>query len=60
MSETKAVFAKRTIRSLKNILYRHMEDYGYKYNHKLPPFVATMNSRNNRSMKHETQPRQDL
>ena len=27
-----------------------MEDYGYKYNHKIPQFVATMNSRNNRSL----------
>ena len=50
MSETKAAFAERTIRSLKNILYRHMEDYGYKYFHKLPQFIATMNSRNNRSI----------
>ena len=50
MSETKAAFAERTIRLLKNILYRYMEDYGYKYNHKLPQFVATMNSRNNRSI----------
>ena len=31
MSETKAAFAERTIRSLKNFLYRYMEDYGYKY-----------------------------
>ena len=50
MSETKAAFAERTIRSLKNILYRYMEDYGYKYNHKLPQFIGTMNSRNNRSI----------
>ena len=28
MSETKAAFAERTIRSLKNNLYRYMEDYG--------------------------------
>ena len=35
MSETKAAFAERTIRSLKNILYRYMEDNGYKYIHKL-------------------------
>ena len=27
-----------------------MEDYGYKYNHKVPQFIATMNSRNNRSI----------
>ena len=50
MSETKATFAERTIRSLKNILYRYMEDYGHKYIHKLRNFTATMNSRNNRSI----------
>ena len=50
MSETKAAFAERTIRSLENILYCYMEHYGYKYVHKLPQFVATMNSRNNRSI----------
>ena len=33
MSETKAAFVERTTRSLKNILYRYMEDYGYKYIH---------------------------
>ena len=27
-----------------------MEDYGYKYIHKLPQFIATMTSRNNRSI----------
>ena len=50
MSETKAAFAERTIRSLKNILYRHMEDNGYKYIHKLSQFVTTLNSRRNRSI----------
>ena len=50
MSETKAAFAERTIRSLKIILYRYVEDYGYKYIHKLPQFIATVNSRNNRSI----------
>ena len=50
MSETKAAFAERTIRSLKNILYRYMEDYGYKYFLKLPEFIAIMHSRNNRSI----------
>ena len=35
MSESKAAFAERTIRSLKNIPYRYMEDNGYKYIHKL-------------------------
>ena len=29
MSETKAAFAGRTIRSLKNILYLYMENFGY-------------------------------
>ena len=47
MSETKAAFAERTIRSLKNILYRYMEDNGDKYFHKLSPFVTTLNSRRN-------------
>ena len=44
MSETKAAFAERTIRSQKNILYRYMEDNGYKYLHKLTQFVTTLNS----------------
>ena len=47
MSETKAAFAELTIRSLKNILYRYMEDNGYKYIHKLTQFVTTLNSRRN-------------
>ena len=50
MSETKAAFAERTIRSLKNILYRYMEDHGYKYIHKLPRFIVPLISRNNRSI----------
>ena len=50
MSETKAAFAERTIRSLKNILYRYMEDFGYKYIHKLPQFVTILNSRRNSSI----------
>ena len=45
MTETKAAFAERTRRSLKNILYRYMEDFGYKYKHKLPHFITTLNSR---------------
>ncbi len=49
-SETKAAFAEPTIRSLKNTLYRYMEDYGYKYILYLPQFIASMNSRNNRSI----------
>ena len=50
MSETKAAFAERTIRSLKNIVYRYMEDFGYKYIHKLPQFITTLNSRRNSSI----------
>ena len=50
MSETKAAFAERTIRSLKNILYRYMEDFGYKYIHKLRQFITTLNSRRNSSI----------
>ena len=47
MSETKAAFAERTKRSLKNILYRYMEDNGHKYIQKLTQFVTTLNSRRN-------------
>ena len=50
MSETKAAFAERTIRSLKIILYRYMEDNGYKYIHKMTQFVTTLNSRRNCSI----------
>ena len=50
MSETKAAFAERTKRSLKNILYWYMEDYGYKYIHKLPQFITLLNSRRNSSV----------
>ena len=45
MRETKAGFAERLIRSLKNIFYRYMEDFGYKYIHKIPQFFTTINSR---------------
>ena len=47
MSETKAPFAERAIRSLKNILYRYMEDNGDKYIQKLTHFLTTVNSRRN-------------
>ena len=47
MSETKAVFAERTIPSLKTFPYRYMEEFGYKYIHKLPQFLTTLNSRPN-------------
>ena len=50
MTETKAAFAQRPMRSLKNFLYRYMEDYGCKCIHNLPQFIATRNSRNNRSI----------
>ena len=43
MSETKAAIAERTIRSMKNILYPYMEDFGYKYLQKLPQFIAILN-----------------
>ena len=50
MSETKAAYAERTIRSLKNMLYCYMEDNGYKYIHKVTQFVTTLNSRRNCSI----------
>ena len=50
MSEIKAAFAERTIRSLKIIVRRYMEDFGYKYIHKLPQVITTLNSRRNSSI----------
>ena len=50
MSETKAAFAERTIRSQKITLYRYMEDKGDKYILKLTRFVTTLNSRRNCSI----------
>ena len=50
MSDTKAAFAERTIRSLKNIVYCYMEEFGYKCIHKLPQFITTLNSRRNSSI----------
>ena len=50
MSETKAAFAERTIRSLINILYRYMKYNGYKYIHKSTQFVTTLNSQRNCSI----------
>ena len=50
MSETKAAFAERTVRSLKNNPYCYMEDFGYKYIHKLPQFTTTLNSIRNSSI----------
>ena len=50
MGETKAAFAERTIRSLKFILYRYMEDNGDRYIRKLSQSVTTLNSRRNCSI----------
>ena len=50
MSEIKVAFAERAIRSLKNIFYRYMEDFGYKYLDKLPQFFTTLKSRRNISI----------
>ena len=50
MSKTKAAFADRTIRSLKSIDYRYMEDNEYKYIHKMSQSVTTVNSRRNCSI----------
>ena len=50
MSETKAAFAERTIRSLKNILFCYTENKGFKYVHKMTHFVTTPNSRRNCSI----------
>ena len=48
-SESKAAFAERRIRYLKNLLYME-EDFGYKYIHKLPQFITILNSRPNSSI----------
>ena len=56
MIETKAAFAERTKRSLENILYRYMEDYGYKYIHQLLQFITTLNSRRNSSIDMRSKP----
>ena len=50
MSETEAAFAESSIRSLKNVLYRYLEDNGYKNIHKLTQFVTTLSSRRNCSI----------
>ena len=50
-SETKACFAERAIRSLKNIIYRYMDEFNTpKYLGKLQSIVKTMNKRTNRSI----------
>ena len=45
MIETKAASVERAIRSLKNVIYRYMEDNGYKYIRKLTQFATTLDSR---------------
>ena len=50
MSETKAAFAERTIRSLKNIRFRFIEDKGYNYIHNMSQFLTTLTSRRNCSV----------
>ena len=43
LSETKATFAERTIRSLKKVLHRYMEEHRYKYIHKMSQFAKILN-----------------
>ena len=50
VSETKSAFAEQTKRSLKTIIYRYVEDNGYKYIHKETQIVTTLNSRRNSSI----------
>ena len=51
-SETKSAFAERNIRSLKNIIYKFLEDkWRWKYIDHLSEFVNTINSRVNRVTK---------
>ena len=51
-SETKSAFAERNIRSLKNIIYKHLEqNWTWKYVDKLDTFVKTINNRINRVIK---------
>ena len=50
MSETKAAFAERTVRSFQIFHYRYMADFGYKYMHKLLHFITTLSSRRNSSI----------
>ena len=60
MSETEAAFAEQTLRSLKNILYCQMEDFGNKYFHKLSPFVTTLNSKKKLLARIDTRKRQEV
>ena len=45
ISENKVAFAERTVRSLKNLLYRYMGDYEYNYLHKLTKLATTLKFR---------------
>ena len=45
MKKTKVEFAEPTIQYLENILHCYLEDYGYKYFHKLTQFITSFNSR---------------
>ena len=48
-SETKSAFAEKNIRSLKNIIYKYLEEkWTWTYIEDLPQFVNTINSRVNR------------
>ena len=42
MSETEAIFAERTIRSVKIKFYRFMGEFGNKYIHTLSHFITTL------------------
>ena len=42
MSDTRAAFAERRKRCLTNTLYRYIDDYGYRYIHKLSQVVETL------------------
>lgn len=51
-SDTKSAFAERNIRSLKNIIYKHLElKWSYRYVDKLDFFVNIINGRKNRVTK---------
>ena len=50
MGETRAEFAESTVQSLKKIIYRYMEEDGYRYTHILPHFITTRRSRKNCSV----------
>ena len=45
MIELKAAFAGCTIRALKKVLYRFMQDLGYEYTHEGSQFFTTLTSR---------------